>query len=67
MVEKIAQSKEFLKREQELNEILSESEYGDFSLSIDKIHDEAMKSYLEATEKHIKKVVEENMERFLNG
>ena len=31
MVEKIAQFKEFLKREQELNEILSESEYGDLN------------------------------------
>ena len=67
MVEKIAQFKEFLKREQELNDILKESEYGDFSLSIKKTHDLAVQGYIKATEQHIIKVVEESMERFLNG
>jgi hypothetical protein len=67
VVEKIAQFKEFLKREQELNDILKESEYGDFALSIKTTHDLAVQGYMKATEQHIIKAVEESMERFLNG
>tara|TARA_R100000152_G_scaffold5700_1_gene2137 strand:- start:701 stop:901 length:201 start_codon:yes stop_codon:yes gene_type:complete len=59
--------KQFLQKEEEINNILKNSEFGDFSLSTEAVKEEAIKKYIEAMEKKTIDMIDEYMMRFLRG